>query len=236
MSHFNLVTDLSPNFGPRKDGKTARYIILHYTDSPSTETARAILKSPEREVSAHYLVSDDGTVIKMVEEEHRAWHAGKSYWRGETDMNSASIGIEIQNTGHTWGYVPFPATQLDVVKALCHGIMARWNISAANVIAHSDIAPMRKEDPGHLFPWKDFAASGIGVYTTAADMPRGDMVAAGDIRAGLLQYGYDPDAAITESIMAFQRHFEPQVFTGDGAAGTPTTRTAMILQELLSHR
>src|SRR4051812_37181211 len=113
---MKIISAPSPNFGPRKDGKTPYLLILHYTDTPTTQRAQEIMQDPAREVSAHYLVGDDGAVIQLVDEKDRAWHAGKSYWAGETDINSVSIGIEIQNTGHSYGYRPFPMAQMEAVR------------------------------------------------------------------------------------------------------------------------
>src|SRR5262249_26037816 len=146
----------SPNFGPRKEGKKIKYLILHYTDTQTAFEALKLLQGgdPAHQVSAHYLVDEDGTVMRIVDEAMRAWHAGKSYWEGEEDLNSCSIGIEIQNPGHTNGYRPFPEEQIAAVAELCDGIIERHNILPCHVLAHSDIAPERKADPGELFPWQ----------------------------------------------------------------------------------
>ena len=154
----------SPNFGERKNGKAVNYIILHYTDTQTTEQALGLLLDPAREVSAHYVVEENGKIIQMVADEHRAWHAGVSQWHGETDMNSVSLGIEIVNPGHTYGHKPFPDAQIATVIELCRVKMAQFNITPENVLGHSDIAPGRKQDPGPLFPWEALAAQGVALW------------------------------------------------------------------------
>ncbi len=144
--------DPSPNFGPRRDGKVPAFLILHYTGLATAEEAVQVLKSPDMEVSAHYLVHEDGRIVQMVSEKARAWHAGKSFWKGETDINSASIGIEIVNPGNLEDYPPFKDAQIDAVIRLCRDICERYTIKPENILAHSDIAPSRKTDPGHNFP------------------------------------------------------------------------------------
>lgn len=152
----------SPNFNERKDGKTPWIIVLHYTDTPDTKMALDdYLCNPKAEVSAHYVVEKDGNVLQLVDEAHRAWHAGKAHWRGEDDVNSASIGIEIVNAGHTYGLEPFPDAQIDSVIALCQDLMEKWDIAPENVVGHEDVAPKRKIDPGPLFPWDRLVAAGV---------------------------------------------------------------------------
>lgn len=151
----------SPNFGERKNGAKPRMIILHYTDTLDMEEALTYLMVPEKEASSHYVVDYDGSILQLVDEEKRAWHAGVSEWEGETDINSHSIGIEVVNPGHTYGLKPFPDVQIDAVKALCKDIMARWNIQPEYVLGHSDVAPGRKVDPGPLFPWDGFEKEGL---------------------------------------------------------------------------
>jgi N-acetylmuramoyl-L-alanine amidase len=208
---MNIIDTPSPNHGPRAEGKQVKFIILHYTDVPNAEHALHLLQSPEKQVSAHYLVDEDGTVMKLVDEDRRAWHAGKSYWAGEEDINSCSIGIELQNPGHQFGYEPYFDEQLDALKALCKAIMARHKILPHNVLAHSDIAPARKLDPGELFPWREFALEGIGIWPEAKEHAEGNL---NDL---LIKYGYDPriDAETLKS--AFRRHFAPCVFLGEDA-------------------
>jgi N-acetylmuramoyl-L-alanine amidase len=227
-----IVDAPSPNFGPRPEGKKVKYLILHYTGTPTAFEALRLLQGgdPAHQVSAHYLVDVDGTVMRLVDENMRAWHAGKSSWEGEEDINSCSIGIEIQNPGHEHGYVPFPPEQMQAVTQLCRGIMERHHILPHHVIAHSDIAPERKEDPGELFPWKDLAEQGIGIW------PESDLPEEGDIQSILTQYGYDPRLDPKTRITAFQRHFEPDVFLTPDRIGVASPNTVKIANALLKKK
>ncbi|MFS2327082.1 N-acetylmuramoyl-L-alanine amidase [Brucella sp. H1_1004] len=228
--------DASPNFGLRKDGKTPTYLILHYTGLPTAEEALEVLKSPEREVSAHYLVHEDGRVVQMVSEKARAWHAGNSFWKGETDINSASIGIEIVNPGVLENYPPFAEQQVASVIELCRSICSRYGIRPENVLAHSDIAPERKTDPGHNFPWKQLHEAGIGHYIEPTPIRGGRFLARGEhgqpveaLQSMLALYGYKIeingvfDEATEIVIKAFQRHFRTQ--NVDGVADVSTIDT-----------
>ena len=163
-----IIQTPSPNYGPRKPPYESgpRYIMLHYTDSQTIARARQLLTAAgtENPVSAHYLIDEDGTVEQLVDETRRAWHAGAGVWQGVTDMNSASIGIELQNPGHSYGLRPFPPEQIAALVELCRAIMQRWKIPPENVIGHSDYAPGRKVDPGPFFPWRELAAQGIGIW------------------------------------------------------------------------
>ena len=210
----------SPNFGARAAGKKIKYLILHYTDTLSAFDALKILQDPARQVSAHYLVDEDGSTLRLVPEEMRAWHAGLSSWEGETDINSCSIGIEIQNPGHGFGYRPFPDEQMRAVIELCRGIIERHDILPCHVIAHSDIAPIRKKDPGELFPWQYLAAQGVGVWphVTEADELDAEQILndADAIKSHLTRYGYDNRLELPALISAFQRHFVTEGFV-DGA-------------------
>ena len=228
--------DASPNFGIRKDGKTPTYLILHYTGLETAEEALEVLKSPEREVSAHYLVHEDGRVVQMVSEKARAWHAGNSFWKGETDINSASIGIEIVNPGNLENYPPFAEQQIAAVIDLCRSICSRYEIRPENVLAHSDIAPERKTDPGHNFPWKQLHEAGIGHYIEPTPIRGGRFLARGEqgqpveaLQSMLALYGYkiEINGAFDEAteivIKAFQRHFRTQ--NVDGVADVSTIDT-----------
>ena len=165
QASLNIIEEPSPNHGERRAPYGTlgpRLIVIHYTDMVPVEAALARLCDPAAAVSAHYLIARDGTVTRLVDETRRAWHAGQSAWTfddaEETDINSASIGIELDNPGHSNGYVAFTAVQIDHLVALCRANMARWDIPLANIVGHSDIAPGRKQDPGHLFPWDEFRA------------------------------------------------------------------------------
>jgi N-acetylmuramoyl-L-alanine amidase len=230
----------SPNHGARLRAPDA--IILHYTGMETGAAALARLRDAAAEVSAHYLVEEDGRIFQLVPEAQRAWHAGQSFWAGETDMNSASIGIEIVNGGHDFGTPPFPDKQIEAVIALCRDIAERHNISARRILAHSDIAPGRKADPGEKFPWAKLAAAGIGhhvpAYPIGDDVPlvlgaSGEAVA--DLQRQLAAYGYGVpvsghyDPATADVVAAFQRHFRPARV--DGYADRSTRAT---LQDLLA--
>lgn len=228
--------DPSPNFGERKDGKIPRFVILHYTGLETAEEAIAILKNPERAVSAHYLVHDDGRIIQMVSEKARAWHAGKSFWKGESDLNSASIGIEIVNTGVLHDFPDFPQAQIEAVIRLCQDITKRHQIEPHCVLAHSDIAPGRKIDPGQNFPWDALYAAGVGHYVEPVPIKGGRFFQRGEsgqpveaLQSMLALVGYEItiDGVFgeeTESVInAFQRHFRRHKV--DGVADVSTIET-----------
>jgi len=176
-------------------------LVLHYTGMQSAGEALARLCDPTAKVSAHYLIDETGAVYRLVPEDRRAWHAGVSYWRGKTDINSRSVGIELVNPGHAWGYRPFPEPQLEALCALAGEILDRHPIPPRNVVGHSDIAPDRKLDPGEKFDWARLAAAGIGLWPAK---PGG---ATGVLRDMLAEYGYD--VSTRHAIAAFQRHFRP---------------------------
>ncbi len=202
----------SPNFDARP--AEIEFLVLHYTGMPSAKAAVDRLCDPASKVSSHYLVDEDGTVYQLVDEANRAWHAGVSFWRGVSGLNDGSVGIEIVNPGHEWGYRAFPAVQMAAVLELCRGILSRHAIPARNVVGHSDIAPDRKQDPGELFPWAWLAAQGVGVWTDEVEAP-------GDILDDLAAIGYDVRFPAATLITAFQRHFLP-----DGITGVADARTA----------
>ncbi len=204
-----MIDRPSPNFNARL--LPVSMIVLHYTGMPTAAAALDRLADPAAEVSAHYVVAEDGVVVRMVDEANRAWHAGKSWWRGITDVNSASVGIEIVNPGHEFGYRPFPEPQMAAVEALVGDIARRYAVAPGNVVGHSDIAPARKDDPGELFDWPRLARAGLADRVPA---PRTDpeWSDAGFI-AALGRYGYDvTDPAATT--VAFQRHFRPRDIGG----------------------
>jgi N-acetylmuramoyl-L-alanine amidase len=232
---------VSPNFGPRRDGKRADAIILHYTGMETGEAAEAWLSNPASEVSAHYLVHEDGRIVQMVREADRAWHAGAGSWHGETDMNSRSVGIEIVNPGHFLGYPEFPDRQIEAVIELCRGISLRHGVAPERVLAHSDIAPARKVDPGEKFPWDRLAAAGIGHFVGPAPLREGEALARGSQGEGVekLQsmlefYGYGVDIsgifdeATWQVVTAFQRHFRPAWVDGVADPSTVVTLQALL--------
>src|SRR3954447_7916198 len=160
----SVASDVIPsaNYGERNDGRLPDMIVLHYTGMPDVEGAIARLCTAGSDVSAHYIVLEDGRIVQCVPEAKRAWHAGVAFWAGEEDINSCSIGIEIVNRGHDWGYPDFPLRQTAAVIALCRGIMLRRKVPSHRVLGHSDVAPSRKKDPGEKFPWHSLANSGVG--------------------------------------------------------------------------
>jgi len=226
---MDFIDAPSPNFDTRKGPPDT--LVLHYTGMPTGEAALARLRDADAKVSSHYLVEEDGRVFRLVPEERRAWHAGLSFWKGRDDLNSASVGIEIVNPGHEFGYRAFPDAQIAAVIALVTDIRSRWTIEDDRIIGHSDVAPERKDDPGELFPWKRLAEAGHGYWVEPAAAP-GDPLAEGAegpgvfaLQAGLTRLGYDSapsgkfDAHTTAVVRAFQRHWVQSRFDGvaDGA-------------------
>jgi len=204
-----VIERLSPNFDART--LPISMIVLHYTGMQSAAAALDRLADPVAKVSAHYVVAEDGVVVRMVDEANRAWHAGKSWWRGIVDVNSASVGIEIVNPGHEFGYRPFPAPQMDAVEALVRDIAGRWRVAPAMTVGHSDIAPARKDDPGELFDWPRLARAGLADRIPAARTDP-NWTDAG-FMAALGRYGYDVSEA-QPAVVAFQRHFRPGDING----------------------
>ena len=234
----------SPNHGERKDGKRPDSLVLHYTGMVDGPAALHQLCNPLTQVSCHYFIFEDGRIWQLVPENRRAWHAGAGCWQGERDMNSASIGIEIVNPGHDHGYTPFPEAQIAAVMALCRDIITRWNIKPDRVIAHSDMAPKRKRDPGELFPWDRLAAAGVGHWVEPHSIASGRFFQRGEegmpieaLQAMLALYGYDLPVTgvfdeMTEfTVIAFQRHFRPERV--DGIADRSTIET---LRDLIGSR
>lgn len=200
----------SPNFDERD--MPISMLVLHYTGMIDAASAIERLRDPEAKVSCHYLVAEDGQVLRMVDEEKRAWHAGRSHWRGVQDVNSASIGIEIVNPGHEFGYQPFPEEQMDALVPLVADIVRRHGIPKANVVGHSDIAPARKQDPGELFEWHRLAKLGLAVPRPTRNLLDPNWTDGGFLLA-LERFGYDvrePEAAV----VAFQRRFRPEQVDG----------------------
>ena len=200
-----IIDSPSPNWDERARPVSA--LVLHYTGMPDAAGAIQWLTTPESKVSAHYLVAEDGQIVRMVPEDKRAWHAGVSSWRGESDLNSRSVGIEIVNPGHEWGYRPFPEPQVSALIPLVADIVERHGIEPRNVVGHADIAPTRKQDPGELFPWDRLARVGLAVPTPARATADPGWTEPGFLLA-LNRWGYDVTngpAAVT----AFQRRFRP---------------------------
>lgn len=225
---MSIIQKPSPNFDDRP-GKDISMIILHYTGMKTADEALARLTDPQAKVSSHYTVDEDGSLYQHVEEEKRAWHAGVSCWNGVRNINDISIGIEIINPGHEFGYKDFPAVQIDAVKKLCRDIMQRHDIE--EVLAHSDVAPDRKQDPGEKFPWQDLAIAGIGKWPVVSDE---DRVKAQGINIGhaLNDLGYDGTKG-QMNLLAFQRHYVPEVFE-KGTEGQVCSLTRGRLYALLA--
>lgn len=228
----------SPNFEARPAEASVDILLLHYTGMKTGHEALERLCDPAAKVSAHYLVEEDGQVFQLVAEEQRAWHAGVACWAGESDINSRSIGIEIVNPGHEWGYRPFPAVQMEAVAKLCRDILSRHPIPPARVLAHSDVAPTRKEDPGELFDWAWLAAQGIGLWPRQGlNLSENGDVNTATFLQKLARFGYPLDPSAPESpetiaaICAFQRHFRPADLSGQIDA-----QCATILDDLLAQR
>jgi N-acetylmuramoyl-L-alanine amidase len=232
----------SPNFNERPQPAPIDILVLHYTGMASAEAAITLLCAPEAKVSSHYVVDEQGRIVRLVPEEKRAWHAGVSSWAGIDDVNGRSIGIEIANGGHEGGCPPYPEAQMRAVEALCLDIVGRHPIMKRSVVAHSDIAPARKSDPGEWFDWARLARAGVGVWVEPVailDGPslklgdRGDTVA--ELQFRLANYGYGIEVlgvydARTEAVVrAFQRHFRPRKI--DGVADLSTVATLHLLLE-----
>jgi len=234
--HAGAEVRPSPNAGDRRDGKACDILLLHYTGMKTGPEAEDWLCDPQSEVSCHYIVHEDGRVVQMVPEERRAWHAGSSFWKGETDINSRSVGIEIVNGGHDFGLPAFPESQVEAVIDLSRGIVARHEIAAERVLAHSDVAPGRKRDPGERFPWAHLAGQGIGHWVEPSPLGGGRFFGRGDagqpveaLQSMLALYGYRApitgvfDENTAADVAAFQRHFRPARV--DGVADMSTIET-----------
>lgn len=220
-----VISRPSPNFNERK--LPVSILVLHYTGMETAEAAIERLCDPDAQVSAHYVVKEDGAVLQLVDEENRAWHAGVSVWNGITDVNSASIGIEIVNGGHDFGLPDFPDAQINALIPLCKGILSRHDILPKNIVGHSDIAPDRKEDPGEKFPWRGLAAAGIGLWPGEGNGDRRILFEPGNrdrgvtlLQQALAGVGYEVvlDGVMSEAMVsvvkAFQRRYRPEQVDG----------------------
>jgi len=210
LDGFDIVDCPSPNFDER--GHPVSMLVLHYTGMADARSAIDRLRDPEAKVSCHYLVGEDGIVLRMVPEEKRAWHSGRSWWRGLSDVNGASIGIELVNPGHDHGYRPFPEEQIDALVPLVADIKERHGITRGNVVGHSDVAPARKQDPGELFPW-----SRLAKFRLALPRPTHNLMdpcwTDGGFLLALERFGYDVSDR-TAAVIAFQRRFRPELLDG----------------------
>lgn len=208
---MTIIDAPSPNFDERE--APVSVLVLHYTGMQTAEAAIDRLRDPAAGVSAHYLVAEDGTILRMVAEDKRAWHAGVSYWRGMTALNHHSVGIEIVNPGHEWGYRPFPDEQMAALIPLVADIKERHGITRGNVVGHSDIAPVRKRDPGELFPWHQLARLRLALPRPTKNLmdPRWTE---GGFMLALERFGYDVTDKMA-AVMAFQRRFRPELVDGE---------------------
>lgn len=233
QSMKSVLQRQSPNFNERNPDVLLQFVVLHYTGMENAQQAIERLCMPEAEVSAHYFIHEDGGILQLVAEDKRAWHAGKSFWRGITDINSASIGIELHNPGHQNGYRAFPAAQIKALAALAKEIGRRYQFGCTAFLGHSDVAPSRKEDPGELFPWQHLASEGIGVWPSC--LPE-DYRAMSDLnlQKALAAIGYncpvsgDYERETRNALLAFQRHYHPSNLTG-----TPEAETVARLRAVL---
>ena len=231
----------SPNIEPRPGGRKPDMVVLHYTGMASAEAACAWLCNADSSVSCHYLVQEDGGIVQMVGEDMRAWHAGASFWRGETDINTRSIGIEIQNPGHGAGYPDFPKAQIESVIALCRDIGKRHDIGTRNIVGHSDVAPGRKIDPGEKFDWPHLHRKGVGHWVEPAAIREGPVLQFGDrgervaqLQELLANYGYglprtgEFEIATRNVVAAFQRHFRIERIDGVADLSTLDTLSRLV--------
>ncbi len=231
----------SPNYGTRLEGRLPDMLILHYTGMETAEGALDWLTREEAKVSAHYLIDEEGRITQMVAETGRAWHAGLGSWAGDTDLNSCSIGIEIHNAGHEFGCPDFPDTQMQAVEALCLDILTRHPIPPQRVLAHSDVSPGRKRDPGEKFDWARLARAGIGLWVEPAPLGGDQGLGEGDenetvaaLQRDLRDYGYGVEVTSTygkgvgQVVEAFQRHFRPARIDGRADASTRETLSRLL--------
>ncbi len=228
-SSIKVIEAPSPNYNERRPHAPIDILLLHYTGMQTGAAALERLTDPSTKVSAHYLIEEDGTIYRLVAEMHRAWHAGKSFWSGERDINSRSIGIELVNPGHEWGYRPFPALQMQALVKLSTELLARHAIPPERVLGHSDVvANPRRIDPGELFDWQMLAKHKIGRWPQVTDADRQSQ----DAIHLLARYGYltGDETQNRDSFSAFQRHFRPAQITGEADAETTALLAALCRQ------
>jgi N-acetylmuramoyl-L-alanine amidase len=231
----------SPNHDARAPGLRADILLLHYTGMTSTAVAIERLCDPSAKVSSHYVVDEHGKTLQLVPEKRRAWHAGLSSWEGVNDINSRSIGIEIANPGHSYGYPDFPEVQIAAVVALCRDIVKRHHIKPHHVLGHSDVAPQRKSDPGEKFPWERLYRAGVGAWVAPAPIVAGRELGPGDageqvteLQEALRRYGYGIEPTgiydeLTEAVVtAFHRHFRPARVDGRADQSSIATLRALL--------
>lgn len=224
-----MIERPSSNFNDRPSGTAVDMLVLHYTGMESCGVALDRLCDTAAAVSAHYLIDEDSTVYSMVPEDKRAWHAGVAHWRGESNINDRSIGIELVNPGHEFGYRPFPPDQMTALVSLCLDILSRHAIPARNVVGHSDVAPVRKQDPGEHFNWSRLAKAGIGLWPSAMS---GEPVEGDNVAHALGEIGYET-ADLTATVTAFQRRFRPE--NVDGVLDADTAQLIATVRDLFTN-
>lgn len=224
-----MIERFSPNHDARPPGQLIDILLLHYTGMRGADAALDRLCDPSAKVSAHYLVDEDGETYLLVRESRRAWHAGVAAWAGARDINARSVGIELVNPGHEWGYRPFPRAQMQALGELAVGILRRHPVPPCRVLAHADVAPARRQDPGELFDWAWLAARGIGLWPGERAELRGKPGDMAMLTGRLNRYGYGQDDATPSVLLsAFQRHFRPSLIDGQ-----PDAECLAIAEELL---
>jgi N-acetylmuramoyl-L-alanine amidase len=223
-----MIKLASPNFNNRPNNINVDMLVLHYTGMPTAEEALGRMCDPTSNVSAHYMINEQGKIYHLVSEDKRAWHAGISYWRGNTNINDRSIGIELANPGHEFDYHIFPEIQIDALIQLATNIVARHPIPPRNIVGHSDIAPIRKQDPGELFDWYKLSTRGIGIWPNDLIVKNKLHDDLGNFSLSLEKYGYET-TNLFATTRAFQRHFMPLACSGD-----PDLQTQKTLQTLLN--
>lgn len=230
-----VIERFSPNHDARPPGRSIDILLLHYTGMRDAEAALDRLCDGQAKVSAHYLVDEDGEAYLLVPESRRAWHAGVAGWAGARDINARSIGIELVNPGHEWGYRPFPPAQMQALAALAQSILQRHPIPAWRVLAHADVAPARRQDPGELFDWAWLAQRGVGLWPGEQPELRGRPGEMAALQARLKRYGYGQDDA-TPPVLArgFQRHFRPSLIDGEADAECLAIVDALLRQASLA--
>ena len=220
---LEIIWHPSPNYSERPEENNVDMVILHYTGMEIADDALDRLCNPQAEVSAHYLIDETGVIYGLVEENKATWHAGKSYWQGATNINARSVGIELSNPGHDFGYRPFPAQQMAALERLLSLIIVKHKICTSRIVGHSDVAPTRKMDPGELFDWQRLALAGLSIWPEQ----NRDAAALEQIPRLLSEIGYDPNVPIGAAITAFQRRFLPDHITGCADEKTRATVAAV---------
>lgn len=236
MNRSRIIHRPSPNWNERRHGAPPDMVILHYTGMISAAAATERLCDPASRVSSHYLIDREGTIVAMVPEELRAWHAGVSSWHGDADINSRSIGIELDNRGHAHGYHDYPEVQMAALLGLLEGICSRHAIAPGHLLAHSDVAPARKQDPGERFDWRLLAREGFGLWVPPEPIEGPDGLAQGDtgpqvrtLQRAFAGFGYGLestgvfDLSTRQVVEAFQRHWRQTLVDGRADASTMGT-------------